>query len=207
MERRSQNGRSKADSGQGSSGRGALLADGFGKPGVFGEWISVSKRYGPPVDCPLMIKPASMDGGKVGTAGEGTLCCFGVDDILLKEPFDDASCVSGTTTVKFLFRRLDDEKFFLSPVAALLPTRAGDPGTDGTLLSLSAEVTRVSAEAVDEIGSVVSDPGNGDDPLRLFDNAAEGGTGLNVALGRSCWGSGVESADFGGSATTGGDKI
>ena len=121
---------------------------------MFGEWISLSKRYGQPVDCPLIIKPASMDVGKTGTAGEGTLCCFGVEDILLTEAFDDASCVSGTTTVKFLFRRLDDEKFFLSPVAAvaaLLARRAGDPGTDGTLLSLSADVTRVRAEAVDEV--------------------------------------------------------
>lgn len=99
------------------------------------------------------MKLTSMGVGKTGTAGEGTLCCFGVrvEDILLREAFDDASCVSGTTTVKFLFLRLDVEKFFLSPVAALLAKRAGEPGIDGTLLSLSAEVTLVRAEAVDEV--------------------------------------------------------
>lgn len=92
-----------------------------------------------------------MDVGKTGIAGEGTRCCFGVDDILLTEAFDDPSFVSGTTTVKFLFRRLDEEKFFLSPVADLLAKRAGDPGKDGTLLSLSAEVTLVRAEALEEV--------------------------------------------------------
>lgn len=89
--------------------------------------------------------------GRTGTAGEGTLCCFGVDDKLLTEAFDDASCVSGTMTLKFLFRKLDEEKFFRSPVAALPGKRAGDPGMDGTLVSLSAEVTLVRAEAVDEV--------------------------------------------------------
>ena len=127
------------------------MAKEFGEPGVFGEWISLSKRYGPPIDCPLMIKLASMGVGITGTAGEGTLCCFGVDDILLRDAFDDASWASGTMTVKLLFRRLDDEKFFLSPVADLLAKRAGDPGIEGTLLSLSADVTRVRAEAVDEV--------------------------------------------------------
>ena len=127
------------------------MAEGFGEPGVVGECISLLKRYEPLVGCPLMMKLASNGVGKTGTAGEGTLCCFGVEDKLLIEAFDDPSCVSGTTTVKFLFCRLDEEKFFLSPVAALVANRAGDPGIEGTLVSLSAEVTLVRAEAVDEV--------------------------------------------------------
>ena len=53
----------------------------------------------------------------------------------------------------------------------------------------------------------MSDPGNGDEPLRLLESVAEDGTGLKARLGRSCWDSGTTSADFGGSATAGVDII
>lgn len=53
----------------------------------------------------------------------------------------------------------------------------------------------------------MSDPGNGDEPLRLLESVAEDGTGLKARLGRSCWDSGTMSADFGGSATAGVDII
>ncbi len=67
--------------------------------------------------------------------------CFGVEDILLREVLDALSRGSGTETVRWLFLRLDEEKFFLRPVAALVPKRAGEPGIDGALISLSADVT------------------------------------------------------------------
>ena len=117
------------------------------------------------------MKLVSRGVGKTGTAGEGTRRCFGVDDMLLREALEAVSKVSGTETVKLLFFKLDDEKFFRKPVAAL-PKRAGEPGIDGALLSLSAEVTLVSADAVDEATSVESDPGNGDEPFRLIGRVA-----------------------------------
>lgn len=148
--------------------------------------MSFSKRYIPPMGCPLVIKLVSMGVGRTGTAGEGTFGCFGVEDILLKDAFEALSMGSGTETVKLLCFRLDEEKFCLRPVAALVANRAGDPGIDGTLLSLSAEVTLVSADAVDEVMSVVSEPGIGDDPLRLPGRTTEGGAGLNARLGSDC---------------------
>lgn len=114
------------------------------------------------------MKLDSIGVGKTGTAGEGIRRCFGVEDKLLRDAVEDASIPSGTVTVKLLFLRLDEEKFFLSPVAALVPKRAGEPGIEGTLWSLSAEVTLVSADAVDEATSVESEPGKGEEPLRLL---------------------------------------
>lgn len=122
----------------------------------------------PPIGCPLVMKLVSMGVGKIGTAGEGIRLCFGVEDKLLRDAVEDASMPSGTVTVKLLFLRLEEEKFFLSPVAALVPKRAGDPGMDGTLWSLSAEVILVRADAVDEVTSVESDPGKGEEPFRLL---------------------------------------
>ena len=76
------------------------------------------------------MKLVSMGVGKIGTAGEGIARCFGVDDKLLRDAVEDASTLSGTDNVKFLFRKLEEEKFFLRPVAALVPKRAGEPGVD-----------------------------------------------------------------------------
>ena len=108
----------------------------------------------PPIVCPLAMKLVSIGVGSTGTAGDGIFRCFGVDDMLLRDAFDALSMVSGTETVRLCFLKLEDEKFFLSPVAALVPKRAGDGGIDGMLLSLSAEVTFVNPEAVDEATSV-----------------------------------------------------
>ena len=120
------------------------------------------------------IKLVSIGVGKTGKAGDGSLRGFGVDETLLKDVFGDASTTSGTETVKPLF---------LKPVAALVPKRAGELGT---LLSLSAEVTLVSAEAVDETMSVESDPGKGDDPFRLLGRSPGDGVDLKPRLGRFC---------------------
>lgn len=146
------------------------------------------------------MKLASMGIGRTGTAGEGTLRLFGVKVLPLWGAIGDVSAPSGTKTVKLLFLKLDEEKFFLRPVAALVPKRAGDPGT---LLSLSAEVTFVSAEAVDEAMSVVSDPGKGEEPFRLLGRLLGrrpgDGTGLKARLGRICWFSCRIRAEWGGS--------
>ena len=68
-------------------------------------------------------------------------------------------------------------------MAAFEPKRAGDPGTEGMLPSLSTEVTLVSADAVEEITSVVSELGIGDDPLRLPGKAVGGGVALSGMFG------------------------
>lgn len=148
--------------------------------------MSLSNRYIPPIGCPLLMKLVSRGVGNTGMAGDGTFRCFGVDDILLRDAFEALSIGSGTDTVRLLFLRLDEEKFFLRPVAALAPKRAGELGMDGTLLSLSPEVTFESAEAVDEAISADSGPGIGEDPLRPLRKVAEGGAGLNARLGSIC---------------------
>ncbi len=145
------------------------------------------------------MKLVSMGVGNTGTAGQGILRCFGVDDKLFRDAVEDASIPSGTDTVKLLFLRLDEEKFFLSPAAALVPKRAGEPGMDGKLWSLSAEVTLASAEAVDEAISVESDPGKGEEPLRLLGRLAEDWATFKLCEFRWC--SATAEVDFGGSGT------
>lgn len=132
----------------------------------------------PPIGCPLVIKLVSRGVGKTGTAGDGMIRCLGVDDILLRDVLDALSEGSGTKTVRLLFLRLDEEKFFLRPVTVFAPKRAGLPGIEGTLLSLSADVTLVSAEAVVDATSVESEPGIGEDPLRAAGIAADRGMAL-----------------------------
>lgn len=147
------------------------MARGFGEPGLKGEWMSLSKRYMPPIGCPLGIKLDSIGVGRTGTTGSESLRCFGRDEILLTEAAGEVSKGSGPDIESALFLRLEEEKFFLSPVAAFDANRAGDPGTEGILASLSAEVTFVRADAVDDIGS--SEPMNGDELLRTGCNVSD----------------------------------
>lgn len=158
------------------------------------------------------MKLASRGVGRTGIAGEGTLRLFVVGVIPPKGAIGDVSVPSDTEIVRLLFLRLDEEKFFRRPVAALVPKRTGEPGT---LLSLSAEVTLVSAEAVDDAMSVVSDPGKGEDPFRLLGRLLGrrpgDGRGLKARLGSTCWLSGMTKADWGcsgiGSAGNEGEGI
>ena len=132
------------------------------------------------------MKLVSIGVGKTGTAGEGTLPCLGVEDMLLKDTLEALSAGSGTETIRLCFLKLEDEIFFLSPLAALEPNRPGEGGIEGMLLSLSAEVTLVKPEAVEEVTSVESEPGIGDDAFRLFENVADGGVALKARLGNVC---------------------
>jgi len=163
--------------------------------------MSLSKRYIPPMGCPLVIKLVSRGVGRTGTAGDVPIRCFGVEDILLRDVLDALSRRSGTETVKPLFLRLDEEKFFLRPIAALAPKRAGEPGIDGALLSLSADVTLVRAEAVVDATSVESEPGIGEDHLRKPERVADRGAGLQARLGSVCWDSDTARAELGSSPT------
>ena len=47
------------------------------------------------------MKDVSKGVGRVGTAGEGILGCFGVEDKLLRDALEALSKGSGTETVRF----------------------------------------------------------------------------------------------------------
>ena len=137
--------------------------------------------------------------------GERSLRCFGIEDTLLREVLGDASCPSEPGMLRLLFRRLDEENVFRRPVAALVAKRAGEPGTEGPLASMSSEVTLVSVAAVEKLPSA-SMPGYGEDPLRpgdMVDVPAEFCAGsMMAALVTVCCQSGETKADLGGSGTT-----
>ena len=96
---------------------------------------------------PLGRKLVSIGVGKTGTAGEGARRSFGAEDMLLTEVFGEVSC---SLTLKLLLRKLEEEKFLRSPPPVLVENRAGELGIDVAIVSLSAEVTFVRPDAVDE---------------------------------------------------------
>lgn len=160
--------------------------------------MSDSKRYAPPIGCPLGRKLDSMGVGRTGTAGEGILRTLGSDDILLTEVFGEVSW--SALAVRLLLLRLEDEKFFRRPVAGLIGKRAGEFGIDVARVSLSAEVTLVNAEAVEEMGSPASEPVSGNEAFLPRGMLTElGGSSLMIGLGGDFIDDSVPSADWGAS--------
>src|SRR6187402_932572 len=137
----SQNGRSKYSVGQGSRGMGAPALSGLSEPGLSGEWMSLLKRYKPPVGAPLIfsLKAAAMGVGRVGIAGSLPLMSLSLNRELpgVFGDTSDPSSIFDTDKLRLLiFLRLDEEKFFLSPILECV--RPGDPDRGNCpLVSLS----------------------------------------------------------------------
>lgn len=131
------------------------------------------------------VKLVSSGVGKTGTAGEGTLCNLGAEDTLLIDVFVDVSWPSTPPALRLLLLRLEEEKFFLSPMLVLPAKRTGEPGIEDTMASLSAEITFVRPEVVEDSTSPGSDPVKGKEFLRLGGSVAEPrGNSLMVGLCR-----------------------
>lgn len=146
-----------------------------------------------------MMKFADFGVGMAGIVVVGVLRGLFVADAL------PASGRSGTDTVSIFFR-LDEEKFFRrvpGPTEPLVLRRAGDPGTEGTLSSLSCVVAWCNAgmgRIVFDVVSVGSGPCRPDDPVRtpLWVATVVAGEG-GVALAKVSCEREIANADFGGS--------
>jgi hypothetical protein len=148
---------------------GAPTLRGFGEPGLSGECMSPSKRYIPPVVTPFCfsLKAIAMGVGSVGIAGSLPFVSLGLN-WELKGVFGDMSEPSSMLETErlrlFMFFKLDDEKFFRSPV--LDCTRPGDPERGNCPFSLSFVKVCVSVGVGGRMTSDGLGPGKGDEACR-----------------------------------------